>query len=246
MKKRLFWALWAILPVGVAAVHMGLGRDLSNHDRAAGHLRAALTAEQGEDWAGAAGEYAEALALMTNSPVGERRVIELARAKARMMAGEYIEGQEQLENLLADALADPQRDEPMIARLRADVASAAYYAAWSMRLEGATEDEWLPESELARQQYRLLTEQQAHNGSPSPASIEPDAFAKNLEAVVRFQRMTIEEVRAMGPPKKCNGNNLCNSKRKQRQSQGKKPGQPKDAREQIKSAGSSGNRGTGW
>ena len=242
MKSSVFWAAWALVPVGVLAIHMGIGREYARSEIASTHLRAAMAAEVAEDWATAAEEYAQAESLIEKERIVDRRAIGLARAKARMLAGEYIEGQEQLDQLLAEALERTPGDEEFISLMRTEVASAAYYASWAMRLEGAQEDEWLPESEIARQQYRLLTE--TAQGRAGESNAEP--FDQNLEAVVRFQRMTIEEVRAMGMPKKCNGGGMCNSKKKQRQSQCKSPGQPKDAREQIKSAGGAGNRGTGW
>src|SRR5581483_824653 len=58
--RRILWAAWAIVPVAVFALHMGAGRDLLARDRAGSHLKAAIAAEQAEDYATAAEEYAAA------------------------------------------------------------------------------------------------------------------------------------------------------------------------------------------
>lgn len=241
-KGTLFWSVWALVPVAVIGLHMGLGKPYAQADRASAHIRAALNAENEEDWATAAAEYAKAEPLLDASMAKERRTVSLARAKARMKAGEYIEGQEQLDQLLDEAIAKTPDDRTFIELMRTEVASAAYYAAWAMRLEGGSEEEWLPESEIARQQYRLLAE----NAQRAPQGDGDDVFGKNLEAVVRFQRMTIEEVRAMGMPKDCKNGGMCKGKKNQRQSKSKQPAPPKDAREKVKSAGGAGTRGTGW
>ena len=237
VRSKVFWTLWALCPVALVAIHMGVGRPLREQDRAAKMLQAARQAETQEDWAVAAEKYAGASGLLGSLPQEERDAVELAWAKARMMAGEYVEGQEQLDRLLDSVLARPKTSpqDPFVRTLRSEVASAAHYASWAMRLEGAAEEDWLPESEIARQQYRLLTETQT----------DEDA-AKNLETVIRFQRMTIEELRAQGMPKKCNGKGICKSKKNQRQSQCKKSGDPKDNRQQVKAAGSAADRGNGW
>ncbi len=247
LTKRLMWAAWAIVPVAAIGVHAGIGQERLAEERAAALLRQAIAAENDEAWEDAAKAYADAAALLKDEPSrrDDRRAITLAQAKARMMAGEYVEGQEQLDALLREVTAGTQPDEAMETRVRSEVARAAYYAAWAMRLEGATEEEWLPESEVARQEYRLLSETNAVVEGEGGADGED--WNTNLEAVIRFQRMTIDELQAMGLPKECkNCKNMGNSKKKQRQSQSKKPGQPKDDRKEVKDAGADSRRGTGW
>ena len=96
--------------------------------------------------------------------VADRRRLELAEAYHRIQAGEMIEGQEKLEQLLADLQQDEKGDPVLLASARHELARSSYYAAWLMRLEGATAEEWKPEAERARQQFRLLAEQ-ADDGS---------------------------------------------------------------------------------
>lgn len=245
--KRLMWSAWAIVPAAAIGVHAGIGQQQMAEERASALLREALVAEGEEAWEEAAKAYGEAAALLGEGEEHreDRRAIRLAQAKARLMAGEYVEGQEQLDALLREVTGDGRTDAEMVTRVRSEVARAAYYAAWAMRLEGASEEEWLPESEIARQEYRLLAETNGVAGGEE--GVDGEDWNKNLEAVIRFQRMTIEELRAMGMPKECkNCKNMSDGKKKQRQSQSKKPGKPKDDRKEVKDAGADSRRGTGW
>lgn len=245
LRRRVMWAAWGVVPIAALGVHAGVGREQMAVEDAGRLLRSAMAAERDEDWETAAKDYALASTLIGDASerAADRRIITLAQAKARMMAGEYVEGQEQLDALLREVTESPTPDPAMASRVRAEVALAAYYGAWAMRLEGATEDEWLPESEIARQHYRMLAETKTQSEGEANA----DTWTKNLEAVIRFQRMTIDELQAQGMPKQCNNcKNMCKNKKKQRQSQSKKPGEPKDDRKEVKSAGNESRRGTGW
>ncbi|MEN6451692.1 MAG: hypothetical protein ABFC96_14465, partial [Thermoguttaceae bacterium] len=135
-------------------------------------------------------------------------------------------------------------DPKLVNQAAGELAESSYYAAWIMRLEGATPDEWKPEAERARQQYRLLAER---------ADVDKDAtselFQRNLEATIRLEQMDFNTLLAKPLPKKCcNCKNLSQRKRKQCQSQCKKPGgkKEKDARKEINNgAGLNQREGTG-
>ena len=68
---------------------------------------------------------------------------------------------EDLKKLLTEVTADDVQpvDSALQARVRETLAESQYYLAWLMRLEGVAREEWLPELESARQNYRLLAEQ---------------------------------------------------------------------------------------
>ena len=113
---------------------------------------------------------------------------------------------------------------------------SGYYAAWMMRLEGATTEEWMTEAENARQQFRLLAEECTDRSSQNYT-----AASENVEAVIRIEQMDLSTLMARPLPKNCcsNCNNLCHNKRKQAQgkrNQGESKSQKKgeDAREKIK------------
>lgn len=128
----------------------------------------------------------------------------------------------------------------MVNDIREQLARSSYFVAWAMRSEGASEEDWRPESDIARQQYRHLAE--VVKGE------REDDYKMDLEAVVRFQRMTNDELSQCNKPGACkNGKNISKKKGKQKYSKGKGPGQEADVREKIKtdSAGDKLNRGKG-
>ena len=105
----------------------------------------------------------------------------------------------------------------------------------------------MAESESSRQHFRLLSENSLQQ---SDARVATD-FQKNLEAVIRLERMDLSVLKALPLPKECKNCSNCSSKcRKQRESNCKKPGESKDVREKIseqksKNAGRTGREGTG-
>ncbi len=239
MKTRLAWVVWALAPVGVAALHMGPGQCLMKRDDAGAHVRDAHLAEEGKDWTTAAANYAEARELLPEAAESERLKLAVAQAKAHVEAGDFLEGARQFEELIARQAASAAPDESVLKELRSELGEVAYLTAWIMRVEGATADEWKPETEKARQQFRLLSESHADDA-------DAEGFKKNLEAAIRLEQMDLSELLALPLPKECCGKckGLCDQKRKQRMSQCKKPGE-KDAREQIKSDSAGAAKKTG-
>ncbi len=254
MKNRFLWAIWAIVPVAALAIHLGPGQRLLAADRAADHLALALAAEQAEDYAAAAEHYAAARAQLPDEQTAQRARLALREAKATVFAGNLIEGAAKLESLITELSAqpngppvpgalNPSDSRALLTETRDALGTAAYFTAWTMRLEGAAADEWKPETEKARQQFRLLAETALASGDKELA----DAATKNDEQVIRLERMDLSELVGLPLPKKCKCNgNCCQKKREQRMSkcQGKKPS---DARDQIKknSAGQAQNREKG-
>ena len=105
--------------------------------------------------------------------------------------------------------------------VRAALASAQYYAAWLMRLEGAPREEWTIEADQSRQNFRLLAEETAQT-DPKGA----DAHRKNLESTIRLARMDLSELQALPLPKQCEGCKNCSQKcRSQRDSRNPEPKQ---------------------
>ena len=101
--------------------------------------------------------------------------------------------------------------------------------AWLMRLEGATEEEWVPTAENARQHFRYLAESAQTKGDT--------ADRENLAASVRLLRMDLSELESLPLPSFCQGcKNVCQECRSQCQSKarskkkGKGEKKPEDAR----------------
>ncbi|HAM72225.1 MAG TPA: hypothetical protein DCM86_11335, partial [Verrucomicrobiales bacterium] len=193
----------------------------------------ARTAAARADWAGvieASGHAAEALPP-SDTPL--RMELEMDRADARVRKGELPESISDLERLLAEAGENRDLPARTLQRLRSQLASSQYYAAWLMRLEGAPSAEWLERAEAARQQFRLLAEQSHSNSLPRLAA----DYEQNLESVIRLERMDLSELKGLPLPRDCEACKNCSQQsRKQRTSRspqktgGPPPETPKDAR----------------
>jgi len=248
MRKRLLIGVWLLIPIVLLAVHYGPGQRGIARDRAAEKLALAQAAENTEAWSEAMQHYADALAALPSTDAKQRYQIRLAAAKARLYSGELPEAKADMEGLLADAQKSGG-DASLVREIRANLASAEYYAGWLMRLEGAATEEWMAETESSRQHFRLLAEQ---TQSQPIASLATD-YQKNLEAVIRLELMDLSELKGLPLPKQCKNCSNCSSKcRKQRESACKNPGNSKseDAREKIakekkQGAGKSSREGTG-
>lgn len=244
MKRRMFWIAWALVPVALIALHFSAGPRLMAHDRAGAVIRAGLVAVDDAAWADAASAFGAAKGNLAQDEHADAVNLAILEAKARIQAGELTEAQADLETLLEDEEATANPDPELITQLRNEVGTAAYFSAWLMRLDGASADEWKPETEKARQQFRLLSEEAGAKNDP-----KAETFKKNLEAVIKLQQMDLSILQALPLPKKCpNGcNSLCQKKRDQRLSKCKNGKKPGDARKEIKSdsAGGALNRGVG-
>lgn len=203
MKRRLL-LLWMLLPVPLIALHYGPGQRLLARDRAG-------TLSDQAQAAATAGRHAEAAALFREAaqrvgaaePEAQLRLA-VAAARSLAQAGDAAEALDALDQLLADPRIEEHAGVGEEARELA--ARTAYHAAWIMRLEGATRDEWLPVAEEARQQYRLLAE----TGGRAMAG----SASRNVEAAIRLQRMSLAELMAKPLPKDCQG--LCNRNLKEK------------------------------
>jgi len=227
MSKKIFLTCWLLSPVALLAYHYGPGQVALARDEAAKFIAAAAQCEQREDWPGAATAYAEALGKLPAEEQRARWQLRLAQSKARMYSGELPEAIGDMEGLLAE-MSKAGAAARQVAEVRAELASAEYYAGWLMRLEGAPTEEWSVEVDNARQHFRLLSE---GNLSADPGAAKP--YQENLEATIRLARMDLSDLRGMPLPKFCKGcKNVGEKCRGQRESQCKKPGEakPKDNR----------------
>ncbi len=225
--------------------------DWATAATAAGEALATLAQAEAPD---AAPDHDGSTAGSVGAPANPRALspavaaLTLDQARARIHQGELLEGIVQLDSLV-DGLsssssdggspassqgtsADPAR-QAIAREARHELASASYAAAWLMRLEGASPDEWKPDAEQARQQFRMLAEDGGALADPA---------SRNLEATVRLERMDLSELQGLPLPSncKCNSKNLSQRRRQQRESHGHKPNpqqqqkKDEDAREQIK------------
>ena len=188
------------LPIVALAFHFGPGQRLEQRERAGELLRLARDAVQREEWPTALERYREAEAAL---PVGDsttRWTIRRLAADARFWGGDLPGAMADLEALLEDVLRGGSADVKQAREVRHDLASANYYAAWLMRLEGTPTEEWTLAADEARQHFRLLAETGVRQDVP-----EAEAHQKDLEAAVRLARMDLSELQAQPLPRKCGG-----------------------------------------
>jgi hypothetical protein len=240
MRKTILLTLWLLAPVLLLAFHYGPGQGYVARGRAAEKIAEALQFEQAGDWLGAREAYSEALAALTAGDVAVRFKLRLAQANARMYSGELPEAITDLESLLTE-MQKQKADPKQLRDVRGTLGTAEYYAAWLMRLEGATAEEWTVPVENARQHFRLLAEE----AEKSDAKLAVD-YQKNLESTIRLARMDLSELQGLPLSKFCQGcKNVSQKCRSQREGKCQNPGEdekkPKDAR----GAGMGGRRGSG-
>lgn len=233
MKKKLLTTLWLLAPVCLLAFHYGPGQRGLKLDQAQVLIEKARLAEKNSAWLDAIAAYGEAIAALPPGQDAPRQRLQLAKAKCRMFSGELPEAMADMEALLADMLKE-QAAAPLLREVRASLATAQYYAAWLMRLEGAEAGEWTGQADEARQNFRLLAEETALAGIKEEAV----GFQKNLEATIRLARMDISELQGLPLPKECEGCKNCSQKcRKQREAK-KKEAPPKVEPQDSRKAGS--------
>jgi hypothetical protein len=224
MRKTLLFALWLMVPVVLVAYHYGPGQARLAADRAAGKIADARALEVEEDWEAAYRAWGEALALTPPDQSAARMQIRLSQSRTRMYTGELPEAMHDLDGLLAEA-RHHKADAALQREIRGSLASAQYYVSWLMRLEGATAEEWLPQADSARQNFRLLAEE-------TRGTKVAQNYEKNLEAAVRLARMDLAELQLLPLPKNCSGcKNVSQKCRSQSESKAEsQPEEKKDAR----------------
>lgn len=246
MKRAIKWSAWGLVPVVAVALHLGPGQKLWAEDQAARLLRLAQRAddqatrlsaqdsseEAGKKWAEASELYTQVRGKLDESDRLRIWQVRLAEARVKVNSGEIVEGGEQLRTLLFEVTSAEKPDAALADEIRGEAASTAHATSWLMRLEGASREEWMEESEVARQHYRLLAEAALGKG------MDAGVHKENLEAVIRFQNIEDEELKAMPPPKECKNckGGVCKNKRTQKMSKQKKA-EPKDDRGKMQGQG---------
>lgn len=208
--RKLLLFVWLLLPAAALAYHYGPGQDHVRIDRAADAVTRAdqfarearaLAAEQGDEaarslWASAEEAYTEALEALPKNSLGADRVLRLERAKAQMFLSKLPDAHRDLTVLVEELSEDPSSSPALLADARGALANAQYYRTWLMRLEGAAPEEWEPEIEASRQNYKLLAEQAQESGDVLLAK----ASAENLESSIRLARMDLDELQGLPLP----------------------------------------------
>jgi hypothetical protein len=208
--RKLLLFVWLLIPVAAGAYHYGPGQDRMRGDRAAEAVSRAeaaaskaraTAAKSGDDaaralWADAEEAYGEAIELLPQGSAAEARRLRLERAKAQMFVGKLPDARRDLAGLVDEVAGDPKPDAKLLDDARAALANAQYYSTWLLRLGGASREDWEPEIEAARQNYRLLAENAATSGDSKLAALTRE----DLESAVRLERMDLADLQGLPLP----------------------------------------------
>ncbi|MBL8863243.1 MAG: hypothetical protein JNK02_14700 [Planctomycetes bacterium] len=209
MRKLLLFT-WLLLPVAAGAYHFGPGQVDLRADEAARWAREAasiaaearaIAARDGDAaargaWAQAVEAYEHAIAELPAGHPAQSRALRLELAKARMFVSQLPEAHRDLLALVDELESDPTAEPVLLGSARAALANAQYYRTWLLRLEGAPREEWEPEIEAARQNYRLVAETAAQRGDVELAKVSE----ADVEASVRLARLELSDLQGLPLP----------------------------------------------
>ncbi len=198
MKKWLI-SIWMMLPLVALGYHFAVGETHQQMDAIGGHLRTARSLALQTQWSAAVAEFETALESLPEDADSTRRELRLELAQAKMNASRLPEAHEDLKKLLDEMLAKTEHqpdDAEFENRVRESLASSQYYMTWLMRLEGLPRDEWEPEIESARQNYRLLAERADETGR----SDQKKTQLENLEASIKLARLDLSDLQGLPIP----------------------------------------------
>ncbi|MCA8949785.1 MAG: hypothetical protein KDE27_09805 [Planctomycetes bacterium] len=182
-----------MLPIGAWAYHEGPGQDRLALEKCDELLARAHDSAVHGDWRSAIGDYESALAELPEGQDALADRVRLELNKSRMQQRGLSEARDELVAMVDHLTADADADPELLAEARRSLGRAQFFRTWLMRLEGLTREEWEPEIEAARQNFRLLAEQAA-----TPA--EKSERQQDLEAAVRLARLEIEDLQGLPLP----------------------------------------------
>ena len=188
--------IWCVLPIAWACYYYGPGQEHLKRDNAAELMQQARVEEKNANWDKARDLYDEALkALPEEDSDKEKVTLRLAKLRTFLNSSEAVKATEEAEALMLDVetgklnISNKYKND-----IRASLAHAEYYTAWHMRLEGSPRVKWMKELETARQNFRVLAEQQ-----------NDKSLKTNLEAAILLARMDLNKLKTIPLPDKDSG-----------------------------------------
>ena len=193
--KRWFLFVWLLLPLPIVVWHYGPGQKWLARDQAHTLIQRAHTAETQKNWREAETLFREASDRIGNTDSRLKTQLDIALVRARYRQGGAVEAID-----VIDGLINEPRFHRQPAELQREARELAgrihYHAAWVMRLEGAQKELWMEEAELARQNFRLLSEETLSAGRTNYSQLQQT----NLESAVRLERMGLVDLMARPLP----------------------------------------------
>lgn len=244
--KRLFLFFWLLAPLPVVVWHYGPGQRWLARDHAHSLIQQAQKFEADKKWAEAEPLYREAAAKVRDADPQLKTQLDIALVRQRYRQGGAVEAIDMIDQVISDPKFPNQA--PELRREARELAGRIHYhAAWVMRLEGAQKDLWMEEAELARQNFRLLSEETLSAGRTGYSQLQQT----NLEASVRLQRMGLVDLMAKPLPEEGRtlvGQGLSEQMARRRGQRGNRPGIGPNDDSQQPANGAGNNRfepGTG-
>jgi hypothetical protein len=237
--KKLFLFFWLLLPLPVVVWHYGPGQKWLSRDQAHALIQQGQRMEAEKKWSEAESLYREAAGKVKDSDPRLKTQLDLALVRQQYRQGGAVEAIDGIDALITDPKFSKQSVE--LQREARELAGRIHYhAAWVMRLEGAQKDLWMEEAELARQNFRLLSEETLSSGKTNYSSLQQT----NLESSVRLQRMGLVDLMAKPLPEEGRtmvGQGLSEQMARRRGQRGNRPGigPNDDARDPGTGAGNS-------
>ena len=182
--------LWLLVPLGFAAYHYGPGQEQVKLDHTEVFLAQARSAVQDKNWNSAIESYQKALAKLPKENKETSMRIQLEIAKAKMQNSGLPEAREDLAKLVSQLNEDTTISSELKEETLSTLANARYYMTYLMKLEGLPAEEWEPEIEAARQEYKLL----AQTGS------DKEKLLSDLESAIRLARAEPTELYGLPIP----------------------------------------------
>ena len=187
---------WTALPIAGVAYHYGPGQDRLQLDDVAALVASAEQATANKDFATAVDDYDAALKQLPADRTALSRRLRLERSKAMMNNSGLPTANKELEALVDELADDASADATLVRDSRRALASSQFYMTWLLRLEGKGREEWEPQVEAARQNYRMLAESADGDGRAADAKQDRE----DLEATIRLARIQIEDLQGLPLP----------------------------------------------
>jgi hypothetical protein len=193
--KRFALFLWLLLPLPIVVWHYGPGQKWLARDQAHVLIQNAQRFESQKNWTEAESRFTEAANKIGTTDRRLKAQLDLALVRARYRQGGAVEAIDRIDSLINEPKFHSQPTE--LQREARELAGRIHYhAAWVMRLEGAQKDLWMEEAELARQNFRMLSEETLAAGRTNYSQLQQT----NLESAVKLQRMGLVELMAKPLP----------------------------------------------
>jgi hypothetical protein len=203
MMRKLVLFAWSALPIGGLAYHYGPGQERLVLDDVAAIVASANVSVRDENWGAAVESYDQALKLLPAGHLDVQRRLRLERAKAAMLdsklptaASDLASLVEELQQEKPTGSPDPVQTDQLLRESREALANAQFYMTWLLRLEGKAREEWEPQIEAARQNFRLLAEDATQRGDAK----QQKRSSEDLESAVKLARMEIQDLQGLPLP----------------------------------------------